>query len=240
MMKFLRKLFHKLYSNEVIQLFINEEGIETYLGIINFPSFLNPVLAKKRIAIITARDFNGKEIGKKNIELEAFGSRGVSVKKIFPELNATFGTISIKLQTDKKVKKILQNTTMHFYVFFKDDKGSVALVHPQSKIWDEGEQSWESNATFDIENVKKFRLFRINPSGTSVQNSIKIFDRITKREIVEIPDSLGHLCVSKNEFYPAEQKIESGQIYIKNQVVHNSKPLVFIYFQDDSFTAIHS
>ena len=104
-MKFLRKLFRKHYSNEVIQLFINENNIETYLGIINFPSFLDPILAKKRKVIITLRDLGGKEIGKKTIQLESFGSEGLNVKNLFPHIKTPFGTISMKLCVEKKLKK---------------------------------------------------------------------------------------------------------------------------------------
>lgn len=238
-MKFIKRLLQKYYSQEVIQLFINEEGIKTYLGIINFPSFLNPALAKKRIAIVTARDFNGKEIAKKEVKLESFGSAGIKITELFPQLTATFGTISIKLKVEKKVKKALKNTTMHFYVFFKDDKGSTAIIHPQSKIYDEGNANWESNVTFDVNDIKKLRFFQINPSKNSVQNSIEIIDRVTKNKITEIPNNLGPLCVIKSEFDPSKTSSTAKEICIASRVIYNSKPLVFIYFKDNSFTALH-
>lgn len=239
-MKFLKRLFLKYYSQEVIQLFINEDGIETYLGIINFPSFLNPTLAKKRIATVTARDFDGKKIAKKEIKLESFGSAGIKINELFPELRATFGTISIKLKVEKKVKKLLKNTTMHFYVFFRDDKGSIAIIHPQSKIYDEGGATWESNATFRVNDIEKLRFFQVNPSKNSVQNSIGIIDRFTKDKIAEIPNDLGPLCVIKSEFYPTKITGNTKEISITNHVIYNSKPLIFLYFRDGSFTALHS
>lgn len=239
-MKFLRRLFLKYYSQEVIQLFINEDGIKTYLGIINFPSFLNPDLAKKRIAIITARNFDGKEIAKTKITLDSFGSAGIKITELFPELSAAFGTISIKLKVEKKVKKLLKDTTMHFYVFFNDDNGSVAIIHPQSKINDEGTVDWESNAIFDISNIQKLRFFQINPSKNPVQNSIEIIDKVTKSKIAEIPNNLGSLCVVKSEFYPSNTRSSAKEIFITNNVIYNSKPIVFLYFKDGTFTALHS
>ena len=46
---------------------------------------------------------------------------------------------------------------MHFYVFFKDDQGGVALIHPQSKLYDEGSVfSYENK--FSPENNRKLTL----------------------------------------------------------------------------------
>ena len=239
-MKFLSKIFkNKNKSKEILQLYINNNDIDSYIGLTNFYSFFLPKIAKQTKCKISIRDNDGKLMDTKTLPLNQFGSIGLSIKQIFPNLKCKYGIISCKILADKKVLNMITGSSSHFFVMYKDDSGSLGLVHPQSAIGNSGSSGyWQSNAFISTQNINKITAYIINPDHkNSYDTKIHLVNIDNNHKIYCNSISLNPLSTKIATFDVADLNINVK--IASDSVVCNSKPLIFWSYEDDTFGMMH-
>jgi len=222
------------------QLFIQNEEINTHYTIMNFSSFLSPKTAYRVKYVIKIFAGKQKEFLKRTYILEPFQSKNISFEneKNLPRegiVTIEMEPVSILSPSDYHLKRLIP----HFYTkFISKDNKSIGLVHTQTRFNVRSHShNWKSSLAIDSTMVKKVIAYQINPKYDDFKNNLTLYT--SENIIVESKQFLfKQLSASKQEFILDSNKLLHFRI--DKTSTPNAKPLLFLYFQDNTFSVVHS
>lgn len=229
----------------IVQLFLND-GRNTHLGLINFPTFLAPDETGEYVYRLCIYDADGRKLGEKQIELSRFGSIEVNLADVFAFSLPSYGMVAVRIEPrnslyfgDRHLGRIRSN----FFTLYTGPKmDSLGLIHPQTSLDApcDPTRSWMSNLQLDPRCVRKIEVFQVNPSRQALESE------------VILQGSDGHLLANAKELVPAhgtrramfdmeplEKFCESFSVGLRGLAAANGKPILFMHFRDGSFTCCH-
>lgn len=236
-------------SPPVAQLYLGGT-FESKYSLVNFPSLFSPKTARDCIYEIALYDHDGSCVRKKKIRIQPFGSLEVVPKEMFGEDLPNFGTFTARIRSvtpffflDRHLGKI----TSHIYALFLDKYSeSSVLIHPQTTLSNEKIEkfSWKSSVLWDSYKVKKITAFQINPTPYLVESTLFLISVNGKLEeyfgeVSDVIPPMGSRMVSW-DLEAEGLSSEKFTIGAAGVSTHNAKPIVLTYFEDGTFTGMHS
>lgn len=228
-------------KRSVAQLFINDGEVFSRYTLLNIPSVLSPETSYTIKAVVKVFSESAKVKLSKEYILKPFESREVffGYDNNLPKI----GVISVEIEPYTLFSKndsILGTLTPHFYsLFHTRNMDSLGLIHPQTLLNQKGTTvNWKSQLNISGENVEKLVVYQINPVAQSQSNILTL-----KNENGSVVNSI------ENDFKPYSANKAEFDLKEVSSTVHleldrtntaNAKPLVFMYFKDGTFTAVHS
>jgi len=221
----------------------------------NFTSFSlldnNDKKSKFKISLI---DFSGKELANKKISLSKFTSKAIDVKELFNEIiTPEYGLITVKYISPihflNKMRILGDALSSHFYcLYHSPDNKSLALIHPQQYITKQKYKNtkpyfWMSQYVFDTKNVKEMHIYQLNVlESWNVETGCAVLDAKDDQIILENKYHLAAKSANKTVFDITKIRDNHKNIKISLKALcgDNAKPLVFIYFNDGTFTGTHA
>lgn len=236
-------------SPPITQLYLGG-SFESRYSLVNFPSLFSPKTAQSCLYEIALYDRNGFCVEEKKIQIEPFGSLEIVPSKIFSKKLPDLGIFTARISSvspffflDRHLGKI----TSHIYAFFLDKTSeSFALVHPQTTTSNQliEQAFWKSAVLWDSESIKKITAFQINPTTHSIRTTLFLINQNGSPvknfgEVSDVIPPMGSRMVSWNLEASglSNTKFTIGALGLST---HNAKPIVFTYFEDGTFTGMHS
>ncbi len=234
-------------SPPIVQLFLGGT-FESRYSLINFPSLFSPKTAHRCVYEIALYDREGFCVQTKKIMIAPFGSFEIVPSEIFggnlPDLGMVTARIrssSLFFFSDKHLGKI----TSHIYALFLDKAAeSAVLVHPQTSISGKLAEkvSFRSNVLWDSNNIKKVTAFQINPTSHPVEASLFLLRENSNVELAKVTHvipPMGSRAVTWDleDLGLSKSRFTLGAFGLST---HNAKPIIFTYFEDGTFTGMHS
>lgn len=225
----------------ISQLFINSDNIKTVYTLTNFPSFYSPETAYS--VIYSVKVYGGSETPavEKTFKLDPYQSKEVTFEDCtnLPDI----GVVSIDIEPES----ILSKSDSHlgvlkpqFYTLFhSDDYSSVGLVHPQTAFNAKGHsQNWSSNLNLDTKTVKKAVVYQINPTGNVFSNQLSL--KTGDGSVLEQKQNSFSAYSAAKCTIDLKEDSRLAHLTLNETTTPNAKPIVFLYFDDGSFTVVHS
>jgi hypothetical protein len=234
-------------SPPIAQLFLGGLFVTRY-SLVNFPSLFSPKTAHACVYKVALYDRDGFCVGKKKITVGPFGSFEIVPSYIFGEELPDFGMITAKILSASPLfflDRHLGRITSHIYALFLDKAGnSSVLVHPQTTIGNKvaDNVSWKSGVLWDSNNIKKITAFQINPTPYPIESKLFLFSANANKELAKVSHiipPMGSKMVSWDleAIGLSNTKFTIGAFGLPTP---NAKPIVLTYFDDGTFTGMHS
>ena len=225
----------------VTQLFVNDEQITTQYTIMNFPSLLSPQNAYAVKYIIKVFSGEKRELLNKTYILNPFQSKNITFEDEadLPHL----GIVTIEMQPLSLFSKPdyhLKRLTPHFYTkFISKNHDSIGLVHTQTRFNIKGHtHHWKSSLRIDPSMLKKVVAYQINPTTKPFENNLSLHTHHDGKILESKRFQFKKLSAMKQEYIINNEELL--YIGVDQTTTPNAKPLLFLYFQDDTFTVVHS
>jgi hypothetical protein len=229
----------------ICQLFIGGYGKRTVYTFVNFPSLFSPTTASACSYRLTLYDQGGNKVGSRRIGVPALGTVEVRVEDIFDLPLPEIGLVSAQITSGSALSygaRHLGPIRAHFYAMYHDeDMRSIAIVHPQSAMWEHSPapESWRSSLIICPRKLKAVELFQINPTATAVQTEISICnlndDRLASSSAQMPSRSARRISWLASDFTAHEHVVIASQ----SLPAPNAKPLLFQH-HNGGFSASHS
>ena len=250
----LRKLRQLMKTNPcnrgVIQIFVNDSQRKTSYSLTNYPSFLLPKLLGSVGYEISLFDESGKLVFSKDIEVPKYGSAKIVPAEIYEGKLPERGIFQANLKAsrfsllDKYYLRLLGMVTSHFYtMFYSPNFESLALIHPQTvaPVPDSDEKSnfWYSQYLIHVPSVAKLEVFQINPCKSAYPLNLKLMN--TKGQVIaESTDQVPGYGIRK-VVWEKPTLADQEYLYLASDTLRgNEKPILFSYYSDGSYTALHT
>ncbi len=213
------------------QIFINRDGIETFLCINNYSSFLNPTEDRTMPLNIQLYGEHGEKLTEQTIEMEKGGSRGISVKSLIGS------AASIGLAT---CESGIGNTQFFTY-YVHGTTEAMAMIHPQSTMFQsEKGEGWRCCQSIVTEGLESFSVYHANHSVNpcTIAYQIRDFDtdEVLSSKSVSIPAS----SARQTEFPPSNfSSARVVSLTTDSLPSPNGKPLIMRNYRGQRFSMSH-
>ncbi len=133
----------------------------------------------------------------------------------------------------------------HFFMFYKGERGSVAMVHPSSTLDPKSPPSGSfiTNQVVDTEGLEAITLYQCNPSQVPHDLTIGLQDADTKEVVCSVSLHLPPMGVRKVSFaarsaFPANAR--AMRVFTSSLPTANSKPMLCRCYSHGRFSMSHS
>ena len=237
-------------SAPVVQMYINDGGIRTTAALNNFLSFLAAGVKTSGRIQITLRDADGVPLVNQTERLNHFESRFFDIKALLAHQGkqSQLGLISLAFAPDHMYDEAYKKLGMlasHFFMFYKDENGSVAMVHPSSTLDSKSPPSiaFVSNQVIDTAGLEGVALYQCNPSQVPHDLTIGLQDVDTRQEVCSRTLHLPPLGVRKVLFaattdFPVNSR--PLRVFTSSLPTANSKPMLCRRYSEGRFSMSHS
>jgi hypothetical protein len=235
-------------SPPIVQVYLGNE-YETRYTLVNFPSLFSPKTAYTCIYEVALYAENGSCVGKQSIEIKPFGSFELRPSEVFGEKLPKLGMFSARIRSASPLTfsdKHLGNITSHIYALYSDKaQQSLALVHPQTTITNTTASNvyWKSGFLWDSSSIKRVVAFQINPTPLPVETTLFLFsDADALKRVDERCAVIPPMGARKVEWDLSILEL-TGRFFSIGAVglaTPNAKPIVLTYFEDGTFSGMHS
>ncbi len=250
-MKLIPKPLRRGKNSRITQIFVNDGEIKTNVGITNFVSFFSPNNCPKFSKFkISLTNKNGEIVYSGKISLSRFGSSSLEIGDLLKDKKVDLGLFIIEYVSPINLlnnNKDMGNLSAHIYTLYHDKKGSIGLVHPQQFIDDKKTSAlhseWSSQYVFPTRGLSKVEIYQLNAlENKDMDSGFKVLDANSKKVIVEEFYNIKPRGVKKSSFSLDAFRDQTSkiQLTVKTLCGDNAKPIVFLYFDDNTFTATHS
>ena len=238
-------------SSGVVQIFVNDKIRSTNYSITNFPSLLLPNRIGRVWYEIALFDEKGSLCLSKSIEIPKFGSAKINPADYFtgtkiPErglFQANLMASKFSL-LNKYYLRLLGKMTSHFYTFFySPNHESLAMIHPQTtapvKDTDEKSNYWYSQYLIYTPPIDHIEIYQLNPCKASYELNLKLVN--LKGEIVAESTELVPGYGTRKIIWEKSKFLSEEYLYLASDTLRgNEKPILFSFYPDGSFTALHT
>ena len=230
----------------VVQLFLND-GRTTRLGLVNFPSLLAPTSGQDYRYHLRTFDEDGRTAGNAVVDMPRYGSAEVDLPKVFGDRLPRMGMIAVGIRPARFFSmrdRHLGRIRPHFFTLFLSPRmESVGLVHPQTHLGADAapERHWVSNLQIDPAVVPRVELFQVNPSTRAVESEAFLQggsgEVLTESKAVVPPRGVRRVEFDLSPYGKHDTPVCVG---LRGLAAANGKPILFLHFQDGSFTSCHA
>jgi hypothetical protein len=243
----LKRNFKGYNSNKPVAQFYYLDGVDCYIGINNFFSFLSPNEIMDCEIYLSFYDKDGNNILNKKMSLPDKASPFILINQLFKneKVNSNQGIVTLQIKL-KKRRDLLKfgMLSSHFFLFFLDRNNfSMSHIHPLSALDNNNQpvDKFLSSQRVFLKGLKEIKVFQMNPtiysqeiSYTFKTNLNEIYERkiqIGKNgtDIIDIDQSV--LEKFKGDYF---------EIEITPLPSANAKPMLMRIFTDDKFSMSHS
>lgn len=237
-------------SGPVVQIYVNDTEVSSFLGINNFFSFLLSDVATKADVVMQFYDENGKPLLKRSFSLNHFATAQVSVRDLFLRagVESSLGLVAITILPTRRWRKHYRRMgaiAPHFFMFHSSKHGSLGHVHPLSILTSENAPSepFVSNQVITLKGLTRVVLHQANPSFRAATVNVEFFDmrnpanRFSKKTVTIPPLGVRKIAFDAKTF---PEGLESVGFAVDHLPSSNSKPVIFRHFRDHQFSLSHS
>ena len=237
-------------NDPVVQIYICNKDIKSYLSVNNFLSYFSPKINSNGFIKIILYSNDGKKKISERYKLKNLETEYIDISKIIKKYNfdSEFGIItSVFYPSSRYSKKIREFGTVSNqpYIFYRDKNQSMGMVHALSTF---GSQSpspqWKSNQAISTEKLDNLFLYQCNPSFNDFKLTYSFLDikknyTITST-IVKIPKK-GVAKVSFKDKIKLLKDYKYIQLYCNSGLPScNSKPILFREFKKGFYSISHT
>ncbi len=233
----------------IAQVFIGgNKGLSSRYGLTNIPSLYSPHKAYPVIYDCSIYDQSGVLLESKSVKLAPYGSYDLVPAKFFKRTLPEFGLFVAKMIPESFFTysdKHLGEITAHFYALYSDKKsGSLALVHPQATLhsakWS-AEREWRSGLLIDSSKLSKILIMQINPTKEYFSNRVEIYNQ-DGVDLGGVNFNIPPMGCEAKEVWAKDLSHDCKMIHIRSKKLsaENTKPIIFIYDENDNFFGLHA
>ncbi len=213
------------------QIFINKDGIETFLCINNYSSFLNPFADKKMPLNVQLYGEQGEKIVDQTIEIEEGGARAISVR----ELIGTSSSIGLAT-----CESGLGNTQFFTY-YVHSGSEAMAMIHPQSTMFqsDKGE-AWRCCQSMVTEELETLSVYHANHAIHDCEIIYEIRD-FESDEVLSVKKAAIPACSARHTEFHSDDFKASRVVTLTTDSLPspNGKPLIMRCYPGQRFSMSH-
>ena len=254
LVKQLQEIKHRLplrlqQAPPVVQMFINDGSTRSLLGLHNIFSHALPEVASDVRAEITLYDPEGRRLFRHIEQLRHFGARAVDLSKLLEDRKRSsvpYGVVTVQL-TPKYPRRAsyraLGQFAAHFFVFFRDARGSVGQTHPLSTA---GRQniggSFVSSQVISTAGIDEVVLWQYNPGDRACTLEHRLLGLGDRRVVARREQRLAPLGSCRTVFRLAELKELPAQLLVAVEPLPgaNAKPMLRRVFRSGLHSMSHS
>ena len=229
-----------------LQMYLNEEGIRSFVGINNFYSSLVAEIENDAKVELVFYDGDGAPIETGRLRLSHFGSSAVDVTSIIGTRSPR-GLISVRMVPVHRRRKRYQELGLflsQFFMFYRDEAaGSMAHIHPSSQLEPDAPPSppFLSSQAIYSRGLASVVLYQCNPSHRSHQMTFELLDAATRQKVADSSIEIPGLGVRRIEFSLAGKAVPERMLLAVSALPSpNSKPMLQRRFADGRFSMSHS
>jgi hypothetical protein len=252
--KTVRDKLRKLNSGyPIVQMYLNTDEVETFLGINDFYSFLVPEVKSPITIHFQFFNKNGSRIFSISKTYLPGSDFKISVKELFLKntIKSEMGIVTLSIapkHARNPSYKRMGVAGSHFYVFYHHhsgpSNGSVGHVHPSSTLDPNNSISGDfiSNQSIICSELNGIALLQANPSSHSVSITHSVIDIVTKDVICSKKSILEPFSTNLIEFGFEESTFKQKRvtIMISPLPTSNSKPLLIRKSKKNLWSYSHS
>jgi hypothetical protein len=156
----------------VAQLYIDEHGIETSLGVNNFYSMLLPELDQTAAAELSLYDPQGRLVAQLTRDLAHFAAGSIEVSSLFRAagIKSPYGIVAARLiprAPERREYEAIGEARCFFFVFYRDQAGSIGQVPPNAVLRERAgiPKAFESNQVIVTHGLRELALYQFNPGA---------------------------------------------------------------------------
>lgn len=252
-----RPLKRKLEANLPRNIRVSPPIVQVYLGgeyesrysLVNFPSLFSPLTAYTCIYDIALYGADGSCVGTRSIPIKPFGSYEVRPSEVFGNNLPDMGMFTARIRSESSLDfsdKHLGKITSHIYALYSDKaQKSFALVHPQTTVSSVSadKAEWMSAFLWDSGNIRKVVAIQINPTSRPIESTLFLFrDGEAANRVCEMRGIILPMGARRVEWDLTEAGLRKGLFSIGavGLPTANAKPIVLTYFEDGTFSGMHS
>lgn len=229
-----------------LQMYLNEQGIRSFVGLNNFYSSLVAEIENDAKVELIFHDADGAPMETRRLRLAHFGSQAVDVTEIIGDRSPR-GLISVRMVPVHRRRKRYQELGMflsQFFMFYRDEAaGSMAHIHPSSQLEPNAPPSppFLSSQAIYSKGLASVVLYQCNPSHKSHQMTFELLDIATRKRVAETSVEVPGLGVRRVEFPFANKSMPERMLLTASALPSpNSKPMLQRRFADGRFSMSHS
>ena len=227
----------------VMQLYLHDKEIDTRYAVQHFSSFYCERGTYELIFRVRLYSAMGKEVAQKDFTLSYLQSQEIVPSECFDKV-PEIGMCTIELKTKEfqlYPDRHLGILKPFFYALYHTrDFSSMGLVHPQSAVFikETPKIPWLSAQFMETGGLSKIVSYHLNPTVREFKTGIYLQGQNNKLQSREI--TLSAMGVSKEEWNIKECGERLLRIGCDSLSTPNAKPLLFLYFEDGSFSMSHA
>ena len=229
---------------EICQLFLGSGDRHTQYTLSNLPSMFAPSGNRSCYYDLTLYGEQGEPFATRRVRVPGCTSISVRMEELFGPKLPAIGIVGARVgPTVSKWRrnKHLGSLTPHFYAMYHDDDmDSLALVHPQTALWDIKPEPtiWQSNLVIYPESLTKLEVFQLNPTPKMLESTLTV-RLLNGEEVVSSTGNIGPRGVRQIVWQKDDLGMEPIVLSSDNITAPNAKPLVFQHTAS-GFSAAHS
>ncbi len=233
-----------------LQMYLNEEGTRSFVGLNNYFSSLAADIANDATVEVQLYDTDGAPSCSHELRLSHFGSHALDITAVLAERGITSprGIVTVKMAPVRRRRKRYQELGLflsQFFMFYRDDQaGSVAHIHPSSQLEPDARPSppFLSSQIVHTKGLRSVVLYQCNPSGSPHRTTFELQDAATRRKLAEQTVEIPALGVRRVELaMDALAEVPARVLVFANALPSgNSKPMLQRRFIDGRFSMSHS
>jgi len=232
-----------------LQIYVCEHGISSFAGINNYFSTFAPEIETEALVELQLYDASGAPIGTHRLSLPHFGSTSLDIAALLRMrgLSSPRGILTVQMRPRRRRRPSYQrlgDLCSHFFMFYRDELGSVAQIHPSSILAATATPSppFLSSHIITTRGLSAVVLYQCNPAPYAHEMTLSLLDPESRAPLIERRIALPPRGVERVELPMAAISRLPARLLLAASAFPsaNSKPMLQRLYADGRFSMSHA